>query len=49
MQAIAGIGPTIFTLITVWATFPTWGAIVYPELATFPDWARPPGYNASLT
>lgn len=40
-MAVAGIGPTIFTLVVVWASFPTWGAIVYPELATFPDWARP--------
>ncbi|XP_070493617.1 protein I'm not dead yet-like [Chironomus tepperi] len=38
-MAVAGIGPTIFTLITVWATFPTWGAVVYPELGEFPDWA----------
>lgn len=38
-MAVAGIGPTIFTLIIVWATFPTWGAVVYPELAEFPDWA----------
>ncbi|XP_055628210.1 protein I'm not dead yet-like [Toxorhynchites rutilus septentrionalis] len=45
-MAVAGIGPTIFTLIVVWASFPTWGAIVYPELATFPDWARPT--NASV-
>lgn len=37
---IAGIGPTIFTLVTVWATFPTWGMVVYPELAEFPDWAK---------
>ncbi|XP_058457407.1 protein I'm not dead yet-like [Malaya genurostris] len=40
-MAIAGIGPSIFTLFVVWASFPTWGAVVYPELATFPDWARP--------
>lgn len=40
-MAVAGIGPTIFTLLVVWGSFPTWGAIVYPELATFPDWARP--------
>lgn len=39
-MAIAGIGPTIFTLLTVWATFPTWGVFVYDELNTFPDWAR---------
>lgn len=38
-MAIAGIGPTIFTLIIVWISFPTWGAVIYPELATFPDWA----------
>jgi hypothetical protein len=38
-MAIAGIGPTIFTLFIVWISFPTWGAVVYPELATFPDWA----------
>lgn len=40
-MAVAGIGPTIFTLLVVWGSFPTWGAIVYPELNTFPDWARP--------
>lgn len=40
-MAVAGIGPSIFTLLVVWASFPTWGAVVYPELATFPDWARP--------
>ncbi|XP_037039079.1 protein I'm not dead yet isoform X2 [Bradysia coprophila] len=39
-MCIAGIGPTIFTLIVVWVTFPTWGAVVYPDLNTFPDWAR---------
>lgn len=33
-------GPTIFTLVVVWATFPTWGAVVYPELSTFPQWAE---------
>lgn len=45
-MAVAGIGPTIFTLLVVWASFPTWGAIVYPELATFPDWARPTNVTA---
>lgn len=40
-MAIAGIGPTIFTLIVIWLTFPTWGAVVYPELNEFPDWALP--------
>lgn len=38
-MVLGGIGPTIITLIVVWATFPTWGVIVYPELAEFPAWA----------
>lgn len=46
-MAIAGIGPSIFTLIVVWLSFPTWGRVIYPELATFPDWARPV-INATL-
>ncbi|XP_053683713.1 protein I'm not dead yet-like [Sabethes cyaneus] len=40
-MAIAGIGPSICSVVVLWATFPTWGAVVYPELTTFPDWARP--------
>lgn len=48
-MAIAGIGPTIFTLITVWATFPTWGAVVYPELSEFPSWAIKNATAAALT
>uniref|UniRef100_A0A182QCM8 Citrate transporter-like domain-containing protein n=1 Tax=Anopheles farauti TaxID=69004 RepID=A0A182QCM8_9DIPT len=40
-MAVAGIGPSIFTLLISWASFPTWGSVIYPELATFPDWARP--------
>uniref|UniRef100_A0A182PTK9 Citrate transporter-like domain-containing protein n=1 Tax=Anopheles epiroticus TaxID=199890 RepID=A0A182PTK9_9DIPT len=47
-MAVAGIGPSIFTLLVIWASFPTWGAVVYPELATFPDWARPVITNATL-
>lgn len=39
-MAIAGIGPSIFTLLTVWLSFPTWGKVIYPELSTFPDWAN---------
>lgn len=39
-MAIAGIGPTIFTLIVTWAMFPTWGTVIYPELQSFPDWAN---------
>ena len=41
-MAIAGIGPTIFTLLVTWASFPTWGAIIYPEiLGATPSWALP--------
>lgn len=46
-MSIAGIGPSIFTLLVVWLSFPTWGAFVYPELATFPDWARHSAVNAT--
>lgn len=38
-QAIAGIGPSLVTLFSVWAFFPSWGLIIYPEMATFPAWA----------
>lgn len=34
-MALAGIGPTIITLLTVWGLFPTYGVWVYPELNTF--------------
>lgn len=36
---MAGFGSTIISLLTIWLAFPTWGLIVYPELATFPEWA----------
>ncbi|XP_052862119.1 protein I'm not dead yet-like [Anopheles cruzii] len=39
-MAVAGIGPSVVTLLVMWASFPTWGAVIYPELATFPEWAR---------
>jgi sodium-dependent dicarboxylate transporter 2/3/5 len=39
-MAVAGIGPTIFTLITTWAMFASWGYVVYPEMLEFPDWAK---------
>jgi sodium-dependent dicarboxylate transporter 2/3/5 len=39
-MALAGIGPTIFTLLIVYASFPTWGAVIYPEINKFPDWAQ---------
>ncbi|CAG9803915.1 unnamed protein product [Chironomus riparius] len=48
-MAIAGIGPTIFTLIVVWATFPTWGAIIYPDIGEFPDWAVKMVNNATTS
>lgn len=38
-QAMAGIGSSIISLLTIWLAFPTWGLIVYPELASFPEWA----------
>jgi len=47
-MAIAGIGPTIFTLITVWATFPTWGMVVYPDLGEFPKWAEDAAASAQM-
>lgn len=37
---MAGIGSSIVSLLTIWLAFPTWGLIVYPELATFPAWAE---------
>lgn len=39
-MALAGIIPSIATLLVVWGTFPTWGILIYPELATFPEWAQ---------
>lgn len=36
---MAGIGPSLISLLTIWLSFPTWGLVVYPDLATFPDWA----------
>lgn len=36
---MAGIGPSLISLLTIWLAFPTWGLIVYPELNTFPEWA----------
>ncbi|XP_055629455.1 protein I'm not dead yet-like [Toxorhynchites rutilus septentrionalis] len=47
--AVAGIGPTVITLLVMWLGFPTWGSIVYPEVNSFPDWAiESRGSNASL-
>lgn len=34
----AGMGPTIICLLLLWFLWPTWGMVVYPEFATFPQW-----------
>lgn len=47
-QAIAGIGPTIISIIVLFIFCQTWGLVVYPNLTTFPDWARPVPLNATL-
>lgn len=36
---IAGIGPSIITMIVIGITFPTWGSYVF-DLYQFPEWAR---------
>lgn len=38
--AMAGIGSSLISLLTIWLAFPTWGLIVYPELSEFPSWAE---------
>lgn len=47
-MALAGIGPTIITLVVMWLGFPTWGSIVYPEINTFPDWAVLDAVNSTI-
>ncbi|XP_026466617.1 LOW QUALITY PROTEIN: protein I'm not dead yet-like [Ctenocephalides felis] len=47
-MAKAGIGPSIVTLLVIWASFPTWGSVVYPELVTFPAWATPRNVTAGF-
>ncbi|XP_058830135.1 protein I'm not dead yet-like [Topomyia yanbarensis] len=46
-MALAGIGPTVITLLVMWIGFPTWGAIVYPDVNTFPEWAMEGSVNVS--
>lgn len=36
--AIAGIGPTVITLLVTTVAFSTWGTYVF-NLSEFPDWA----------
>ncbi|XP_030388398.1 protein I'm not dead yet [Scaptodrosophila lebanonensis] len=38
-MAIAGIGPTIITIVVLFVFCQTWAFIVYPNLDTFPQWA----------
>lgn len=40
LQAMAGIGSSLISLLTISMGFPTWGLIVYPKLDTFPEWAQ---------
>ncbi|XP_073837551.1 tricarboxylate transporter protein I'm not dead yet [Musca autumnalis] len=46
-MAIAGVGPTIISIIVLFIFCQTWGAVVYPGLTTFPDWAREMAVNAT--
>ncbi|XP_061396558.1 protein I'm not dead yet-like [Musca vetustissima] len=46
-MAIAGIGPTIISIVVLFVFCQTWGAVVYPSLTTFPDWAREIAVNAT--
>ena len=36
--AIAGIGPTVITLLVTTVAFSTWGTYIF-NLSEFPDWA----------
>ncbi|KAI8117307.1 Protein I'm not dead yet [Lucilia cuprina] len=46
-MAIAGIGPTVISIIVLFVFCQTWGLVVYPNLTTFPDWARTIALNAT--
>ncbi|XP_065359915.1 protein I'm not dead yet [Calliphora vicina] len=46
-MAIAGIGPTVISIIVLFIFCQTWGLVVYPNLTTFPDWARTVALNAT--
>lgn len=41
-MAIAGIGPTIISVVVLFVNCLTWGQIVYPNLNDFPEWALIP-------
>lgn len=38
-MAMAGIGSTLITLLTVWAGFPLYAPYIYTDLNTYPEWA----------
>lgn len=40
LQIVAGIGPTVITLVAHVALFPTLGLLIFPDLNTFPWWAQ---------
>ncbi|XP_065085187.1 protein I'm not dead yet-like [Ochlerotatus camptorhynchus] len=51
----AGVGVKIIMLLIICGIFPIYGPIVYPEIKSFPGWARPmmntsesPSHNASI-
>ncbi|XP_004519108.1 protein I'm not dead yet isoform X2 [Ceratitis capitata] len=46
-MAIAGIGPTIISIIVLYVFSLTWGTVVYPQLTTFPDWLKETELNAT--
>lgn len=39
-MAIAGIGPTIITIVVLFIFCQTWAMVIYPNLDTFPEWAQ---------
>lgn len=47
-MVIAGIGPTIISIVTLFVFCQTWGLVVYPNLNTFPDWARVAALNKTV-
>lgn len=46
-MAIAGVGPTISSIIVLFAICQLWGIVIYPDLNTFPDWATTIVTNAT--
>ncbi|XP_039963386.1 protein I'm not dead yet [Bactrocera neohumeralis] len=46
-MAIAGIGPTVISIVVLYVFSLTWGAVVYSNLNSFPEWAITPVLNAT--